>query len=124
MGTMLYNKGISLNHCYDDLNISNPEPVKEVHSQYVRAGANMLETNTFGANRYKLAKHELQHKTAAMNIKGAHLAREAAGEEFFASRLDQWGADVIGISNDGWAIHSIRGACSAPGPFQGGDTQS
>ena len=62
MGTMLYAKGISLHRCFDELNLSQPQLVKEVHLGYVKAGAEVLETNTFGANRFRLAKFELAGK--------------------------------------------------------------
>ena len=54
MGTMLYSRGVFINKCYDELNLLNPEMVLEIHRQYVRAGAEILETNTYGANRVKL----------------------------------------------------------------------
>ena len=54
MGTMLYAKGIFLNRCFDELNLSQPDLVAEVHQEYVRAGADVIETNTFGANRVKM----------------------------------------------------------------------
>jgi homocysteine S-methyltransferase len=56
MGTMLYAKGSSLHRCFDELNLSQPQLVKEVHLGYVRAGAEVRDTNTFGANRFRLAK--------------------------------------------------------------------
>ncbi|HEX5003706.1 MAG TPA: bifunctional homocysteine S-methyltransferase/methylenetetrahydrofolate reductase [Gemmatimonadales bacterium] len=80
MGTMLYSKGIFLNVCYDELNIRQPDVIREVHRDYVRSGAEILETNTFGANPVKLAHHGLAADTEAINEAAARLAREAAGD--------------------------------------------
>jgi methionine synthase / methylenetetrahydrofolate reductase(NADPH) len=79
MGTMLYAKGVFINVCYDELNLRSPDLVRDVHRAYVRAGAEILETNTFGANPVKLAHHGLAAETHAINRKAAELAREAAG---------------------------------------------
>jgi homocysteine S-methyltransferase len=70
MGTMLYAKGIFLNRCFDELNLTQPELVAEVHREYVRAGADVIETNTFGANRFKLSSFGLADKTGAINSEG------------------------------------------------------
>src|SRR5690606_32750869 len=80
MGTMLYQKGIFINRCYDELNLREPELVKDVHRAYVRAGAELIETNTFGANRVKLAQFGLEERVREINARAAALAREAAGE--------------------------------------------
>jgi homocysteine S-methyltransferase len=80
MGTMLYGKGVFLNVCYDELNLKQPELVREIHREYVRAGAELLETNTFGANPVKLATHGLAADVERINSAAAGLAREAAGE--------------------------------------------
>ena len=80
MGTMLYAKGIFINRCFDELNLSNPGMVGEIHREYVRSGAEILETNTFGANRLKLASFGLADKTAEINRAGVRIAREAAQE--------------------------------------------
>ncbi|MGA2384399.1 MAG: bifunctional homocysteine S-methyltransferase/methylenetetrahydrofolate reductase [Gemmatimonadales bacterium] len=79
MGTMLYAKGVFINVCYDELNLRSPDLVRDVHRAYVRAGAEILETNTFGANPVKLAHHGLATETGAINRRAAELAREAAG---------------------------------------------
>jgi len=81
MGTMLYSKGISLTRCFDELNLSAPQLVKEVHLAYVKAGAEILETNTFGASRWRLEKHNQAEKVREINLAGARLAREVAGED-------------------------------------------
>jgi len=80
MGTMLYAKGFLLNVCYDELNLKQPKLVLEVHDAYVRAGAEILETNTFGANPVKLKSHGLADETEQINRAAADLARQAGGE--------------------------------------------
>jgi len=85
MGTVLYSKGVFINRCFDELNLSSPAMVKETHTEYVRAGAEILETNTFGANRVRLAAFGLAEKTRAINEAGVRLAREAAGEGPFVA---------------------------------------
>ncbi|MBV8810753.1 MAG: bifunctional homocysteine S-methyltransferase/methylenetetrahydrofolate reductase [Acidobacteriaceae bacterium] len=85
MGTMLYAKGIFINRCFDELNLSSPLLVKEIHQEYVRAGAELLETNTFGSNRLRLASFGFAEKLRAINEAGVRLAREAAGERAFVA---------------------------------------
>ncbi|HEX6939762.1 MAG TPA: homocysteine S-methyltransferase family protein, partial [Longimicrobiales bacterium] len=80
MGTMLYQKGVFINRCYDELNVKEPELVKEIHRAYVQAGAELIETNSFGANRVKLAQYGLEDRVEEFNVRAAQLAREAAGE--------------------------------------------
>jgi homocysteine S-methyltransferase len=80
MGTMLYAKGVFINVCYDELNLRAPDLVRDVHLAYVRAGAGILETNTFGANPVKLGHHGLASETQAINRRAAELAREAAAD--------------------------------------------
>jgi methionine synthase I (cobalamin-dependent)/5,10-methylenetetrahydrofolate reductase len=81
VGTYLYEKGIYINTCFDELNITNADIVSDVHRDYVAAGADVIETNTFGANRFKLAPHGLEPKVFEINLKGAQLAKAAAGGE-------------------------------------------
>jgi len=81
MGTMLYSKGIFINRCYDELNLSQPELVAGVHQEYVKAGAEILETNTFGANSFRLARHGCQSRVVEINRIGVELARSAAGND-------------------------------------------
>src|SRR5260370_2131103 len=78
MGTMLYAKGVYINRCYDELNLSNPDLVKEIHGEYIRAGAEIIETNTFGATAHKLNQYGLQANLPAINIAAARLAPDAA----------------------------------------------
>jgi methionine synthase I (cobalamin-dependent)/5,10-methylenetetrahydrofolate reductase len=80
MGTMLYSRGVFINQCYDELNVRSPELVREVHRAYVRAGAEVLETNSFGANRLKLSQFGLAAQTVELNRRAAELARAAADE--------------------------------------------
>ena len=79
MGTLLYAKGVFINRCYDELNISQPEMVGTIHADYVKAGAEVLETNTFGANHYRLLRHGLEARVEEINRAGVQLARAAAG---------------------------------------------
>jgi homocysteine S-methyltransferase len=85
MGTMLYSKGVFINRCFDELNVSQPALVKEIHQDYVKAGAQILETNTFGATRMRLAAFGMAEKCQAINEAGVRLAREAAQERAFVA---------------------------------------
>jgi len=76
MGTMLYARGVFINRCYDELNLSQPELVREVHAEYLQAGAEVIETNTFGANRFRLEHYGFQDKVREINVAGVKLARE------------------------------------------------
>ncbi len=79
MGTMLYGKGIFINRCFESLNLTQPDLVVDVHQQYLRAGADVVETNTFGANRMKLRAFGLGDQVREINLAGAALARRAVG---------------------------------------------
>ena len=85
MGTVLYGKGVYLNTCFDELNLTNPAIVKEVHREYVQSGVDIIETNTFGANRLKLRKYGLNDRVGDINRSGAAIAREEAGEAIFVA---------------------------------------
>ena len=85
MGTMLYERGVYINRCYDELNITQPDLVRGIHADYVRAGADVLETNTFGATAPKLAQYGLEASLREINIAAARVAREAAGEEAYVA---------------------------------------
>jgi homocysteine S-methyltransferase len=80
MGTMLYAKGVYVNRCYDEMNLSAPDLVREIHQEYLDAGAELIETNTFGANPIKLAPHGLAERTEEINRRGAELARDLVTE--------------------------------------------
>src|SRR5262249_28115464 len=95
MGTMLYDKGIFINRCYDELNLSAPDLIRQVHSDYVKAGAEIVESNTFGANRMRLAAFGLGEKLRAINQAGVKLAREAARETaYVAGAVGPLGANI------------------------------
>lgn len=85
MGTMLYSKGVFINRCFDELNLSSPSIVREIHQEYVKAGAEILETNTFGANRLRLGAFGLAEKLRDINRAGVRIAREAAKEGVFVA---------------------------------------
>src|SRR5271154_1819146 len=74
MGTLLYSKGIFINRCYDELNLSQPELIRAVHHDYLQAGAEIVETNTFGGNSFRLARHSLADRVRDINLAGAHVA--------------------------------------------------
>src|SRR3712207_1705884 len=78
MGTMLYAKGVYINRSYDELNLTNADLVREVHEEYVRAGAEVLETNAFGATRHKLAQYGLEGSLRLISVAAARIAGEAA----------------------------------------------
>jgi methionine synthase / methylenetetrahydrofolate reductase(NADPH) len=90
MGTLLYAKGVFINRCYDELNLSQPELIRGVHHDYLQAGAEIVETNTFGGNSFRLARHSLADRVRDINLAGAHVAREAA------KSFDAWVAASIG----------------------------
>lgn len=85
VGTRFYDKGVYINRSYDELNLVSPDLVREVHSEYVKAGADIIETNTFGATRHRLQQYGLESKLREINIAGVKLAREAAGENVFVA---------------------------------------
>src|SRR5262245_29038148 len=103
MGTMLYAKGIFLNRSFDELNLAQPDLVAEVHQAYVRAGADVIETNTFGANRVKLGAFGLADRVHAINVQGARIARHAARDQVYVAgaigplgiRVEPWGKTGI-----------------------------
>src|SRR6267143_1051665 len=98
MGTMLYAKGVFINKSFDALNVTQPDLVAEVHQEYVAAGADIIETNTFGANRIKLGSFGIADELAAINTRRAELARQAAGDTVYVAgsmgplgiRIEPW----------------------------------
>jgi len=90
MGTLLYAKGIFINRSYDELNLAQPDLIRGIHHEYLQAGAEIIETNTFGANSFRLARHSLADKVGDINRAGARLAREAA------KSFDVWVAGSVG----------------------------
>src|SRR6266852_8262909 len=80
-GTLLYAKGIFINRCYDELNVSQPDLIRELHREYMQAGAEIIETNTFGANSFRLARHSMENRVREINLAGVQLAKDA-GKSF------------------------------------------
>lgn len=87
MGTVIYEKGIFLNACYDELNLTNPDLIKSIHQSYVDAGADVILTNTFGANRIKLEKYGLADKVKEINIAGVKLARSTSEDVYVLASI-------------------------------------
>ena len=96
MGTTLYERGVFINRCYDELNLSQPELIRGVHEEYLQAGACVIETNTFGANRFRLARFGLEDQTSAINQAGARLARQAVEQLADKQAGKAWVAGSIG----------------------------
>ncbi len=90
MGTLLYAKGIFINRSYDELNLSQPDLIRGIHHEYLQAGAEIIETNTFGGNSFRLGRHSLADKVRDVNRAGVRLAREAA------KSFDVWVAGSVG----------------------------
>ncbi|MGH9530392.1 MAG: homocysteine S-methyltransferase family protein, partial [Terriglobales bacterium] len=90
MGTLLYSKGVFINRCYDELNLSQPDLIRGIHHEYLQAGAEVIETNTFGGNSFRLERHGMENKVREINFAGAKLAREAA------KSFDVWVAGSVG----------------------------
>ena len=109
MGTVLYARGVFINRCYDELNLSDPGLILSVHEEYLQAGAEILETNTFGANRFRLARHGLAGKVAEINAAGVRIARQAvehlkdkqAGEAWVAGALGPLGVRLEPLGKTG-----------------------
>ena len=96
MGTVLYSRGIFINRCYDELNLSDPGLILSIHEDYLQAGAEILETNTFGANRFRLTRHGLAEKVAEINAAGVRLARQAVDHLKDKQAADAWVAGSVG----------------------------
>ena len=103
MGTMLYAKGVYINRCYDEVNLTSPELVGEIHRAYVHAGAEVIETNSFGANPLKLARHGLEERIHEINRRAAEIAKEAAATAVYVLgaigplgiRMEPWGPTSV-----------------------------
>ena len=108
MGTMLYSKGVFINKCYDELNLRNPEIVLEVHRQYVRAGAEIIETNTYGANRVKLRGFGIEDELRDINLAAVEVARKAADDSVYVAgaigplgiRIEPYGPTSVDEARD------------------------
>ncbi len=121
MGSMLYDRGIFVNQSFEALNLTRPELVLEVHRAYVEAGADVIETNTFGANRLKLAGFGLEDQLADINAEGARLARQAAGGSgFVAGSIGPLGVRVGGNGATSTEIAETHFAEQADGLLEGG----
>jgi homocysteine S-methyltransferase len=96
MGTLLNSRGIFINRCYDELNLSNPALILAVHEEYLQAGAEILETNTFGANRFRLTRHGIGDKVRDINAAGARLARQAVEHLRAKQAGEAWVAGAVG----------------------------
>ena len=109
MGTVLYARGVFINRCYDELNVSDPNLILSIHEDYLQAGAEIIETNTFGANRFRLTRHGLASKVAEINAAGVRLARQAvdhlkekqAGTAFVAGSIGPLGIRLEPLGKTG-----------------------
>jgi methionine synthase / methylenetetrahydrofolate reductase(NADPH) len=98
MGSLLYEKGNLYTACFEEMNLSRADVILQIHRGYAEAGAEVIETNTFGANRFRLARHGFESKTRDINIAGVKLAREAAGKRFVAGSVGPTGLTLEAIS--------------------------
>jgi homocysteine S-methyltransferase len=96
MGTVLYARGVFIHRCYDELNLSDPALILAIHEEYLQSGAEILETNTFGANRFRLARHGLAGRVAEINSAGVHLAKQAAEHLRDKQAGEAWVAGSVG----------------------------
>lgn len=113
MGTILYSRGVFVNRSFDELNISQPELVRGVHAEYVAAGADLLETNTFSANRFKLAAHGMEAMSRHVNEAGALIAREAAAQAGDRHVLVAGAIGPLGVRIEPWGSVSVEEAQAA-----------
>jgi methionine synthase / methylenetetrahydrofolate reductase(NADPH) len=96
MGTGLYGRGVLINRCFDELNLSQPEMVRSIHEEYLQAGAEIIETNTFGANALRLERYGLRDQVAAINRAGAEIARNAVNQVREKQSGKAWVAGSVG----------------------------
>ena len=96
MGTMLYARGVFINRCFDELNLSQPDLVRAVHAEYLQAGAEVVETNTFGGNAFRLERYGFKDKVEAINVAGVKLARECVEQIREKQSSDAFVAGAIG----------------------------
>jgi methionine synthase I (cobalamin-dependent)/5,10-methylenetetrahydrofolate reductase len=109
MGTVLYARGVFINRCYDELNLSDPNLILSIHEEYLQAGAEIIETNTFGANRFRLTRHGLAAKVAEINSAGVRLAKQAvahlkekqAGTAYVAGSIGPLGVHLEPLGKTG-----------------------
>jgi len=99
MGTLIYQRGIFIDKCYDALNLTDPDLIRKIHQEYLDAGADVIETNTFGANQFKLTRHNLRDQTIEINRVGAEIAREVVQKDGYVAgsigplgiKIEPWG---------------------------------
>ena len=116
MGTVLYEKGVYINKCYDEVNLTAPDLVRDVHREYVQAGAEVIETNTFGANPVKLGRHGIAEQTEEINRRAAEIAREVAGAAVYVLgavgplgiKIEPWGPTAVAEAREHFA-RQVRG---------------
>ena len=96
MGTLLYARGVFINRCYDELNLSDPGLILSIHEEYLQAGAEILESNTFGANRFRLERHGLADKVNEINAAGVRIARQAVERLKEKQAGEAWVAGAVG----------------------------
>jgi methionine synthase / methylenetetrahydrofolate reductase(NADPH) len=134
MGTMLYGRGIFISRCYDELNLSQPETVAAVHAEYLQAGAEVIETNTFGGNAFRLERYGLRDKVREINLAGVRIARQCvaqieekqASEAFVAGAIGPLGVRLeplgkIGLDEARAAFAEQISALAEGGPGVGAD---
>jgi homocysteine S-methyltransferase len=108
IGTLLYDRGIYLNRCFDEITLSDPDMVAQIHRDYINAGAQVIETNTFGANPFKLRKYQLEDRCAELNHKAAELACGVAADKVWVAgamgplgvRIEPWGKLSLAEARD------------------------
>ncbi len=110
MGSMIYDKGVYINQCFDNLNLTQPRMIESIHAEYAKAGCDVLETNTFGANRINLAKYALADKIRDINIAGARIARAAGPGLLVAGSIGPLSTNVepLGAVSRPDAEHAYR----------------
>lgn len=96
MGTVLHSRGVLFDRCYEELNLSDPDLILSIHEEYLRARAEIIETNTFGANRFRLSRHGLGSKAAEINAAGVKVARQAVAHVREKQEGQAWVAGSIG----------------------------
>ena len=121
MGTSLYARGVFINRCYDELNLSQPDLVRSVHEEYLQAGAEIIETNTFGANPLRLQRYGLRDRSAEINQAGVRIARQAVRQLADKQAGTAWSRVPSGLSACIWSRSarpaSTRRAMLSPNRF-------
>ena len=113
MGTMLHARGISFTKCFDELNLTNPAAVADIHREYIEAGAQLIITNTFGANQFKLGKHGLRNKLIEINCAGVELAKRAIAASFKENVLVAGDIGPLGVRIAPYGRVQPEEACTA-----------